>query len=252
MAAKPPAVAYLRTSSATNLGGDSDARQRLAVGAYARAAGLAIAREFYDQAVSGADSLDARPGFTAMLAWAAENDVRTIVVEAAHRFARDLIVQETGHALLKAQGFTLIAADDPDAFTADTPTARLVRQILGAVSEFEKAALVAKLKGARDRRSVSLGRRCEGRRSHVEARPELQREARRLARANPKSGARRSLRVIAAELAELGFVAGSGRPYSATQVKRILAAVPRTAAGHGARQRQGRPSGAASGGAAQP
>src|ERR1700759_3734291 len=67
--------------------------------------------------------------------------------------------------------FTLIAADDPDAFTADTPTARLVRQILGAVSEFEKAALVARLKGARDRRSAALGRRCEGRRSHIEARP---------------------------------------------------------------------------------
>jgi hypothetical protein len=31
----------------------------------------------------------------------AGNDVRTIIVETANRFARDLIVQETGYALLK-------------------------------------------------------------------------------------------------------------------------------------------------------
>jgi hypothetical protein len=32
----------------------------------------------------------------------------------------------------------------------DTPTSKLVRQILGAVSEFVKAMVVAKLKGARN------------------------------------------------------------------------------------------------------
>jgi DNA invertase Pin-like site-specific DNA recombinase len=72
-------------------------------------------------------------------------------------------VQETGHALLKAEGIALVAVDDPDAFTADTPTAKLVRQIMGAVSEFEKAMLVAKLKGARDRASAKAGKRIEGR-----------------------------------------------------------------------------------------
>jgi DNA invertase Pin-like site-specific DNA recombinase len=37
----------------------------------------------------------------------------------------------------------------PDFFTTDTPTAVLVRQVLGAVSQFEKANLVAKLRAAR-------------------------------------------------------------------------------------------------------
>jgi hypothetical protein len=45
----------------------------------------------------------------------------------------------------------LVAADDPDAFTGDTPTAKMVRQFLGAVAEFKKVNLVAKLQGARDR-----------------------------------------------------------------------------------------------------
>ncbi len=51
--------------------------------------------------------------------------------------------------MLARAGITLVAVDDPDAFTADTPTAVLVRQLLGAVSQFERATLVAKLKVAR-------------------------------------------------------------------------------------------------------
>src|SRR6478609_4032226 len=43
-------------------------------------------------------------------------------------------------------------ADSPEAFLSDTPTAVLVRQVLGAVSQFEKASLVAKLAAARQRR----------------------------------------------------------------------------------------------------
>jgi hypothetical protein len=53
--------------------------------------------EYYDQAVRGADALDARRGFAAMLEHIASNGARTIIVETANRFAGDLIVQETGH-----------------------------------------------------------------------------------------------------------------------------------------------------------
>src|SRR5215207_3319694 len=75
-----------------------------------------------------------------------------------HRqFARDLMVQEVGHAMLKERGITLVAADSPDAFLDDTPTAVLIRQVLGAVSQFEKAMLVSNLKGARDRKAKALG-----------------------------------------------------------------------------------------------
>ena len=76
------------------------------------------------------------------------NGVRTIIVETASRFARDLMVQEVGHAKLREQGIDLIAADSPGSFIDDTPTAKLVRQVLGAISEFDKAMTVAKLRGA--------------------------------------------------------------------------------------------------------
>jgi DNA invertase Pin-like site-specific DNA recombinase len=155
------AVAYLRTSSATNVNGDSAPRQRGACQEYADRAGFTIRHEFNDAAVKGSDRLDARPGFQALLAWCRSNECKVIIVENASRFARDIIVQETGYRLLKAEGFCLIASDDPDAFSADTPTANMVRQILGVVAEFEKANLVAKLRAARDRKSAELGRRIE-------------------------------------------------------------------------------------------
>jgi DNA invertase Pin-like site-specific DNA recombinase len=58
------AVAYLRTSSAANVGGDkdSDKRQRDAIQRYAKAAGFALVGEYYDAAVSGADPIEARAG----------------------------------------------------------------------------------------------------------------------------------------------------------------------------------------------
>ena len=104
--ARVPAIAYLRTSPATNVGADKDSevRQRQAIGAYAKRSGIEIIDTFYDAAVSGADTVTARPGFAAMLEKIAGNGVRTIIVETANRFARDLIVQETGFKMLRDLG----------------------------------------------------------------------------------------------------------------------------------------------------
>jgi DNA invertase Pin-like site-specific DNA recombinase len=79
-------------------------------------------------------------------------NARTIIVETASRFARDLMVQEVGYAKLHDRGIDLIAADNPASFIDNTPTAKLVRQVLGAISEFDKAMTVAKLRGARERK----------------------------------------------------------------------------------------------------
>jgi DNA invertase Pin-like site-specific DNA recombinase len=144
--------------------------------------------------------------------------VRTVVVEDASRFARDLIVQLTGHDYLKGLGVTLIAENAPDHFLEDTPTARMVRQILGAVAEFEKASLVAKLKAARDRRKAKTGKG-EGRHSMLERNPYVVQAAKMLADERPI----RSLREIAQALASQGYVAKpSGNPLSATVVQRML------------------------------
>lgn len=220
---KIPAVAYLRTSSSTNasIGNDkdSDKRQRAAIAGFAAANGYEIVDEYYD-VVSGADPIGERPGFKAMLDRIAGNGVRTILVESPDRFARDLIVQLTGHDYLKTLGVELVPASAPDFFQTDTPTAVLVRQVLGAISEFEKTSLVAKLKAARDRKREATGK-CGGRKSYKERSPEMVALARKLAR-YPVNGHKRSLRDVAAELEAQGYTS-NGRRYAATAVARMIA-----------------------------
>ena len=68
----------------------------------------------------------------------------------------------------------------------------LIRQVLGAVSQFEKAALVAKLKSARDRKKRETGK-CGGRKSYAERDGAMVMLAKKLAR-YPVNGRKRSLR----------------------------------------------------------
>jgi DNA invertase Pin-like site-specific DNA recombinase len=216
------AIAYFRTSSLTNVGEDKDSlkRQRQAVASFAKSAGYEIIAEYSDEGVKGADPVDQRPGLTAALTHIAGNGVQTVIVETAGRFARDLIVQETGWRFLRDMGIAIIAADSPDSFVDDGPTAVMVRQILGAVSQFEKAALVAKLRGARERKKAITGK-CGGRKNYAERNPETVALAKRLHRYHRK-GHELSLRDIAAELEAAGHVAAGGKRYGAAAISRML------------------------------
>jgi DNA invertase Pin-like site-specific DNA recombinase len=217
------ALAYLRTSSAQNVDGDSDQRQRTAIERFAQASRYEVVGEFYDAAVSGADPIESRPGFAAMLERIEGNGVRVVIVEDASRFARSVIAQELGVLAMQVRGVRVLTANGEDLTTTDDPAKVMMRQIAGAFAQYEKARLVAKLKGARDRRSAELGQRVEGRKGYTETRPELVHEAKRLARKSPKTGERRSLREIAAELATFGYRTGTGGTFSAAQVKRLIA-----------------------------
>jgi DNA invertase Pin-like site-specific DNA recombinase len=219
-AAEPvKAVAYMRTSSATNVGADKDSekRQRAAIEAYAKRTGLEVIDWFYDPAVSGADPIETRPGFSALLDRIEGNGVRAVVVEDASRFARDLVAQELGILLLIKRGVRLLTASGDDLSDTSDPSRVMMRQIAGAFAQYEKARLVARLKRAREVKGKLGGRKPIG-----ETRPEVVELARRLR--HTRSGRQRSLREISAELAARGFVAErTGRPYQAAQVSRMLA-----------------------------
>jgi DNA invertase Pin-like site-specific DNA recombinase len=212
------AVSYLRTSSAANVGADkdSDKRQREAIAAFAKRARFEIAVEdwFYDPAVSGADSIETRPGFNRLLDRLESNGVRTVLIEDASRFARDLMTQELGILSLIKLGVRVITTAGDDLTDTSDPMKKAMRQIAGAFAELEKARLVAKLRGARDRKKAVYGK-CEGRKSLAERSPELIEAARSL-------NVGRSLRKISALLAQKGFVTPSGRPYSASAVQSML------------------------------
>lgn len=221
------AIAYLRTSSAANVGSDkdSDKRQRAAIQAFAERERLEVVAEFYDADVSGADPIETRPGFAALLDRIEGNGVRTVLVEDASRFARQLIVQEAGIIALIERGVRVLTASGDDLTATDDPFKVAMRQIAGVFAQLEKARLVSKLKAARDRKRAN-GLKVEGRKSYAEidARDnggQMITLARKLRRKSPKGG-RRSLRTISAELAAAGFVSESGNPFAATAIARML------------------------------
>jgi hypothetical protein len=122
--------------------------------------------------------------------------------------------------MLKGLGIDLIPASAPGFFAEDTPTAVLVRQVLGAIAQFEKASTVQAQGGSGSQ--AGSRRQCEGRRSHIEMNPELVALAKRLRRRNPKTGQRLSLRAIAAELAAQGLVNMHGRPFAADSIQAMI------------------------------
>jgi DNA invertase Pin-like site-specific DNA recombinase len=216
-----PAFSYLRTSSSANVDGDSPFRQDKAVMTYAKAQGIAVRACFWDAAVKGADPIETRWGFAALLEAAQAEDVTLVLVEDPTRFARSIIAQELGVMLLAAKGIRVVTASGQDLTDNTDPAKVMMRQIAGAFSQYEKAKLVEKLKAGRDRVREQVGK-CGGRKSHAEVTPEVVVTAKRLARKNPKTGRTRSLRKIAAELAVLGHVNRNGQPYNPKSIAAML------------------------------
>ena len=110
---------------------------------FAKRDGYAIVEEFYDAAVSGADPITERPGFTAMLERIVGNGVRVILVETASRFACSVLSQEVGFGHLQGLGVTLIAVDSPELFLSQEPMMVALRQMQGVFSQLDKATLMS-------------------------------------------------------------------------------------------------------------
>ena len=75
-----------------NVGESKDTlkRQRAAITKFASKNRYRVIDEFYDAAVSGADAIEDRPGFAALLDRIESNGVRTVLVEDVSRFARQI------------------------------------------------------------------------------------------------------------------------------------------------------------------
>lgn len=161
---KSKAFSYLRVSGKGQIKGDGFPRQRAAIRAYAKAHRMTIVDEFTDAGVSGTKELQDRAGLAALLDRAEHNGGSVVLVETASRLARDLMVSEIILQQFRACGVKVIAVDADADLTGDTndPTSTLIRQVLGAVSQFEKSVVVMKLRASRDRKSRKAGKRVEG------------------------------------------------------------------------------------------
>ena len=140
-------------------------------------------------------------------------------MESPDRFARDLAVQLAGHDMLKGLGISIIPASAPDFFTEDTPTAVLVRQVLGAIAQFEKASA---LRNWQRLASASVSVRDGAK----EGSPLAQRDQRLspslagCAVGSPRVGNCRC--VASQQLAARGFLNERGKPYAAKSVASML------------------------------
>jgi DNA invertase Pin-like site-specific DNA recombinase len=210
------AFAYLRVSGRGQVDGDGFPRQKAAIKAYAEAHGVRIARYFQEEGVSGKTDLENRPALTELMLALHSNGVKTVLIEKLDRLARDLMVQETIIADLRKSGFEIISVAEPD-LCSDDPSRKLVRQIFGAISEYERAMIVLKLKAARQRQRMKTGR-CEGRKPYGFTADERTTIA--LIREYSKSGLNFSQ--VAAHLNSEGVKPRAGKQWYPANISRIL------------------------------
>ena len=170
-------AAYLRVSTdkqaEEGLGLDV---QREGIRKWAKANGHTIASWHADEGISGSNGLDTRNALPDALRVIRDGNAAGLVFYRLDRLARDLILQETLLREITGMGgvsFSTFASeqevieDDPD-----DPSRRLIRQILGAVSEYERSLIRLRLRNGRRRKaehggfaygSPPFGWRAEGR-----------------------------------------------------------------------------------------
>jgi DNA invertase Pin-like site-specific DNA recombinase len=154
-------VGYVRVSTATQVeDGQGLDVQKAALRAWSKANGHRLIRTLSDEGISGAKELEDRPGLADALNMIRSREAQGIVVPRLDRLARDLIVQETilaevrrvgGEAFSTSPAEASYLTDDPD-----DPSRKLIRQVLGAVSEYERSMVTLRLRNGR-RRKTQMG-----------------------------------------------------------------------------------------------
>jgi DNA invertase Pin-like site-specific DNA recombinase len=229
-------VAYLRVSTDTQaLDGLGLEVQRSAIRTWAHEGGHRIVLWTSDEGVSGSNGLDNRIGLLDALSALRYGSATALVVYRLDRLARDLIVQETLLGEIKRLGaavFSTSAAeaayltDDPD-----DPSRKLIRQVLGAVAEYERSMIALRLRSGRrlkaERGGYIGGQVPFGFRSVDRSLVADPAESATRARALELRAEGLSLRQIAARLGEEGLRPKRGARWHPETVRQVLAASQR-------------------------
>ena len=157
---------YVRVSTAGQLDGSGLDRQEETCREFAARKGWQVARVFKEQQ-SGSDSYSDRKQLSEALALASRSSVLgidTIVIEHSDRLARDLIVGELFLQKCKERGVKVYAATSGEELvnSEENPTRTLIRQVLGAVAQFDKSSIVRKMQAGRRAKASDTGKPCGG------------------------------------------------------------------------------------------
>jgi DNA invertase Pin-like site-specific DNA recombinase len=135
--------------------------QEEALRSWAPANGHRLVKVLRDEGISGSNGIETRLGLAEALDQLKVGDAEGLVVYRLDRLARDLVLQEQLLAeiwRMGAEAFSTSNAeqgylqDDPS-----DPSRKLIRQVLGAVAEYERAMIRLRLEAGRRRKSQSGG-----------------------------------------------------------------------------------------------
>jgi DNA invertase Pin-like site-specific DNA recombinase len=222
-------VVYVRVSTGKQVQeGLGLADQERACRAWARQHGHQIMAVFRDEGVSGTRELEDRLGLAEALAAVKEGRAGAILVYRLDRLARDLVLQEQLLAeawrsgeLFSTAGGEANLHDDPE-----DPSRRLIRQVLGAVSEYERAIIALRLRRGRAAKAArggfAYGSPAYGHRADGRALIPDEREQATIARARELHAGGASLRRIGAILEAEGHRPKRGSRWHPTAVARVL------------------------------
>jgi DNA invertase Pin-like site-specific DNA recombinase len=161
MNATRTAVAYLRVSTdEQNLGPEA---QLAAIRAFCDSRGLELVEVFADK-VSGAAPLDERMGLMGALQAVEQGRASFIVAAKRDRIARDSMLAALVEREVERLGGEIVTADG--AAEGSGPESVLMRRILDAFAEYERAMIRARTKAALQAlaaQGVKLGPPCYGR-----------------------------------------------------------------------------------------
>lgn len=145
---KKKAVAYIRVSTTGQIDGYGLDAQEAKVRRYAQSNNLEIARVFREEGVSGTHGAEARIAWVQLLDYMEETGTETIIIPELSRLARDLMVQESIIRDLRKRNLTLVSVDEPDLLSND-PSRKLIRQIMGAINEYEREIIIVRMAAGR-------------------------------------------------------------------------------------------------------
>jgi DNA invertase Pin-like site-specific DNA recombinase len=156
-------LAYIRVSGEAQLDGYGLDIQTDSVNALARLEGLPEPRIFEDAGISGTKEQADRPGLDALIVHCQDVAGCTVLLPKLDRLARSLAIQETVLAVLWQTGATVLSADPGEMHylrtgdDPDDPTRTLIRQVLGAVAQFERGQIRLRLRAGRRRKIAAVG-----------------------------------------------------------------------------------------------
>jgi DNA invertase Pin-like site-specific DNA recombinase len=205
--------AYLRVSTKEQLDGGGLDRQEKSVLEFCDKRGWTVARIFRDQQ-SGAAKVEDRKMLMDVLKLAGTDSatgVSTIVVESATRLSRELLHQEIFLSLCCEKNVEVYVADGEQeiALKEPDPTRILIRQMMGALAQWERSVITERLQAGRRKKARDTGVPCGGPKPYGQTPSEL-------AVIDEVKALRElglSFRAISGNLSNDGFPTPSGKPY---------------------------------------